>query len=117
MPSPAEPELPKQFDDLAPFIAEWGALATQDERYRQRQKLPMERLDAYYRAVCPRLEAVFDHLDGFPYGTPLPAAEALLFRVVMAMTEVTQAVETFGQPTVPLAPPDHSAPITVVTRA
>jgi hypothetical protein len=117
MQSSADPELPGHFQDLASFVAEWGSLETQDERYRQRQKLPMERLDAYYGAVCPRLEAIFDHLDSFPYGAPLPAAEALLFRVVMAMTEVAQAVEVFGRPTVPLAPLDHSVPITVVARA
>jgi hypothetical protein len=77
----------------------------------------MERLNAYYDAVCPRLKAIFDHLDTFPYGPPLPPAEALLFRLVMAMSEVAQAVEVFGQPAVPLAPEDHSVPITVLTRA
>ena len=30
--------LPKGFEDLAPFIEEWGGLQTQDERYMQRQK-------------------------------------------------------------------------------
>ena len=109
--------LPAGFEDLAPFVAEWGDLETQDARYQRRQNLPMERLDAYYKVVTPRLPAIFEHLDRFPFGQPLPAAEALLFRVVMAMSEVAQAVEVFGQPTVPHAPVNHSARVEVMKRA
>ena len=109
--------LPKGFEDLAPFIAEWGSLTTQDQRYIQRQALPMARLQAYYDVVQPRLRAIFDHLDTFPYGGDLPEPEALLFRVVMAMAEVAQAVETYGQPTVPHAPKNHSVLIESVGRA
>ena len=38
----------------------------------------------------------------------LPEAEALLFRVVLGLTEASQAVEIFGQPRVPYAPFPHS---------
>jgi hypothetical protein len=114
---PSETKLPESFDDLSPFVSEWGNLETQDERYRQRQRLSMDRLNAYYETVCPRLKAIFDHLDSFPYGPFLPPAEALLFRVVMAMSEVAQSVEVFGQPSVPWAPEDHSVPIRVVAHA
>ena len=113
---PSRTELPKGFEDLAPFVEEWGDIDTQDGRYRQRQNLSIDRLDAYYKAVSPRLQAIFEHLGTFSYGPPLPASEALLFRVVMAMTEVAQAVEVFGQPTVPHAPKDHSVKIEVVCR-
>jgi hypothetical protein len=108
--------LPRGFEDLAPFVAEWGHLESQDARYVQRQALPMARLQAYYDAVQPRLEAIFDHLDSFPYGPELPASEALLFRLVLAMSEVAQAVEVYGQPTVPHAPPNHSVTIQPVAR-
>ena len=101
-----EATLPKGFEDLAPFVAEWGSLTTQDERYVRRQSLPMERLQAYYDVVQPRLEAIFTHLDSFPYGPPLPEPEALLFRITLAMAEVAQAVEIYGQPTVPNVPGD-----------
>jgi hypothetical protein len=113
---PSEIQLPASFCDLSPFLAEWGSLETQDERYRQRQVLRMDRLNAYYEAVSPRLKAIFDHLDAFPYGPPLPPPEALLFRLVMAMSEVAQAVEVFGQPTVPHAPENHSVGIEVLSR-
>lgn len=108
--------LPQGFEDLAPFVAEWGHLETQDARYVRRQELPMARLQAYYDAVQPRLEAIFDHLDSFPYGPELPGPEALLFRLVLAMSEVAQAVEVYGQPTVPYAPPNHSVTIQPVAR-
>ena len=103
--------LPEGFEDLQPFVKEWGNLKTQDERYRRRQSLPMARILAYYEAVTPRLQSIFDHLDEYPFGEPLPASEDLLLRVVMGMSEVAHAVEMYGQPRVPHAPEEHSAPI------
>lgn len=103
--------LPPGFEDLAPFVAEWGWPETQDERYQQRQKLPMERLQAYYDAVTPRLEDIFAHLDSFAFASPLPESEALLFRLVMGMSEVAEAVEVYGSPRIAHVPPGHSVRI------
>jgi len=108
--------LPEGFEDLRPFVEEWGMLETQDARYSKRQALPMERLIAFYEAVTPRLSAIFEHLNGFPYSHPLPPCEALLFRLVMGMSEATQAVEVYGQPTVPNAPHNHSVEFKVLKR-
>ena len=58
-------------------------------------------------ALAPRLEEVFTHLYRFD-PRALPEAEALLFRVVLGLTEASQAVEIFGQPRVPYAPFPHS---------
>ena len=103
--------LPAGFEYLAPFAEEWGSLKTQDERYRQRQVLPMARLTAYYQAVVPQLAVIFEHLDRFPFGVPLPPPEALLHNIVMAMAEVAQAVEVYGCPCVPNIPAGHSVPV------
>ena len=103
--------LPSAFADLAPFIVDWGGIRTQAERYSRRQAMPMERIQRYYDAVAPRLEAIFAHLDRFPFGAPLPPGEALLLDVAMGMTEVAQAVEMYGQPRVPRAPEGHSVAI------
>ena len=54
-----------------------------------------------------RLEEVFTHIDQFD-PKALPEAEALLFRVVLGLTEASQAVKIFGQPRVPYAPFPHS---------
>lgn len=103
--------LPSGFEDLAPFIEEWGWPETQDDRYQQRQKLTMERHQAYYDAVTPRLQAIFDHLDSFPFNEPLPPSEALLFRLVMGMSEVAEAIEMYGQPRIPHVPLGYSVQI------
>lgn len=71
----------------------------------------MERLQAYYDAVTPRLEAIFTHLDRFPFGQTLPPPEALLMRVAMAMSEVGHAVEMYGRPTFPNLPKGASVAI------
>jgi hypothetical protein len=109
--------LPQGFEDLAPFAEEWAGVETAEARYARRQSLPMARLSAYYAAVQPRLGAIFAHLDSFAFDRPLPAAEARLFNLVMGMSEVAQAVEVFGQPGVPHAPPGHSVAVRVLTRA
>ena len=109
--------LPEAFADLASIVEEWGGLDTPDERFLRRQQLPMTRLQAYYDLVQPRLEEIFDHLDSFPFGPPLPEPEALLFRLTLAMAEVAQAVEVYGQPTVPNVPADCRFTITPVERA
>ncbi len=99
--------LPQQFAFLEPFAANWGGLRSQDERYRKRQELAQGELEALHAALAPRLEEVFKHLDQFD-PQALPEAEALLFRVVLGLTEAAQAVEIFGQPRVPHAPFPHS---------
>lgn len=106
--------LPADFQDLEPFLSEWGELDTQGQRYLRRQTLPMARLSAYYDAVAPRLQAIFEHLDSFPFARPLPEPEGRLLRLAMGMTEVAQAVEVFGQPGVPGAPENHSVTIQLV---
>jgi len=99
--------LPEQFAFLEPYVATWGHLHTQAERYEKRQALPYAELEAFHAALSPRLEEVFSYLDGFD-PQALPEREALLLRVVLGLTEAAQAVEIFGQPRVPFAPFPHS---------
>jgi hypothetical protein len=100
------PALPTSFADLEPFAAKWGALETAAERYLLRQSSTMEELRAFHQAAAPRLDEVFDYLDSFPPGD-LPPAEARLYRTVLALSEVMQAVEIFGEPRVKNAPFPH----------
>jgi hypothetical protein len=99
--------LPEAFAFLEPFVASWGGLRSQDERYRKRQELAQGELEAFHTVLAPRLEEVFTYLDQFD-PRALPEAEALLFRVVLGLTEASQAVEILGQPRVPHAPFPHS---------
>jgi hypothetical protein len=108
--------LPGGFEDLEPFVGEWGGLGTQNERHARRGALPMTRLAAYYDTVAPRLKAIFDHLDGFAFDAPLPEREAVLWRLVLGMTEVAQAIEALGQPEVAHAPRDQSIALERLAR-
>ena len=102
--------LPQGFENLAPFAAVWGPLEDQASRYLQRQHSTMKELKAYYDAVAPRLNEIFDHLDKFPMDD-LPESEALLYRTTLGLTEAAMAVEVFNQPTVPYAPFPHKMAI------
>lgn len=102
-----ETKLPEEFAYLQPFVATWGHLRTQNQRYLKRQELPFAELKAFHAMLAPRLEEVFSYLDKFD-PKALPEPEALLFRVVLGLTEAAQAVEIFGQSRVPYAPEAHS---------
>ena len=103
-------QLPEKFAFLQPFVATWGHLHTQNERYLKRQELPFAELQTFHEVLAPRLEEVFSYLDGFDPDA-LPEPEALLFRVVLGLTEAAQAVEIFGQSRVPYAPAGHTVNI------
>ena len=107
IPAMTNVSLPEQFAFLEPYVDTWGDLRTQDERYRTRQELPYSELEAFHAALAPRLEEVFSYLDGFE-ADALPEPEALLLRVVLGLSEASQAIEIFGQPRVPYAPFPHS---------
>jgi hypothetical protein len=99
--------LPAAFTDLEPFLATWGGLETQQERYLVRQQSSMKDLRRFYDALAPRIEAVLDHLDRFPMDAPLPPAEEALFRLALGLTEASLAIEVYGEPGVPFVPTPH----------
>lgn len=98
--------LPAQFAALEPFAEIWGGLETQAERYLARQNARFEELEDFHAAAANRLDEIFAYLDSFPPGD-LPPAEARLFRTVLGLSEVMQAVEVFGQPRMKNAPYPH----------
>lgn len=98
--------LPKQFAALEAFARSWGDLRTPRERYLMRQSSRMEDLREFHAAAAPRLNEIFDYLDGFPQ-SDLPEPQARLFRTVLGLSEVMQAVEVIGQPRVKYAPYPH----------
>ncbi|WP_257539813.1 hypothetical protein [Sphingobium sp. CFD-1] len=99
-------KLPDQFSALEPFAEKWGQLETASERYLLRQSLTMDELRTFHDAAANRLDEIFTYLDSFPDGD-LPEAEARLYRTVMGLSEVMQAVEIFGAPRVKNAPYPH----------
>jgi hypothetical protein len=99
--------LPAGFEYLEPFAEKWGELHTSGERYLLRQSSSMEELTAFHKAAATRLSEIFDYLDSFPQGD-LPEPEARLFRTVLGLSEVMQAVEIFNTPRVKNAPYPHN---------
>ena len=106
----ANTALPAGFETLSQFVDTWGRLESQEQRYLQRQHCSMQELKAFYDAVAPRLDEIFNHLDIFPMDK-LPEPEALLYRVTLGLTEAAMAIEVFDQPCVPYAPFPHKMAI------
>lgn len=106
MSTSADNALPEQFSELSRFVADWGDLETQSERYLKRQSTPFKRLNDFYAAMAPRLSEIFAHLDSFAYPN-LPEPETRLFRLTLGLAEAAQAVEVFGTSRVPYAPVPH----------
>jgi len=91
--------LPTAFADLQAF-ADRYALDTERERHAERLKGPFADLKTLYDAVLPRLDAIHVHLKQHPWPN-LPPAEQALLNLALALMEVSLAVESHGQPTVP----------------
>ena len=87
--------LPGQFTDLEPFIG-W-ALAKESERTRKRLSSAMEEIQAFYDAMLPRMEAIFDYLNQFPL-EQMPEDAKPLFYLTLSLAEVADAVELYKQP-------------------
>jgi hypothetical protein len=100
------PSLPEQFRDLERFADRWGELETPGQRYLLRQSQSIEELRAFHSAAAHRLDEIFNYLDSFPPGD-LPPSEARLFRTVLGLAEVMQAVEVYGEPRIRFAPFPH----------
>lgn len=107
----AQPLLPPDFAQLEPFVDRWAELHSADERYLQRQSSNMEELIAFHAAAAPMLDRAFDYLDTYGYGDQLlPEPAARLFRLMLSLAEVAQAVEIFGQPQMPHTSFPHQGP-------
>lgn len=91
--------LPEQFSDLEPWVEAW-ALRTEAERNRKRLSSSIEDLRAYYDALLPRMEAIFEYLTAFP-PEGLPEDAERLLHLGQSFMEVAVAVELYRQPDVP----------------
>lgn len=88
--------LPPDFQDLAPY-ADW-ALPTETARNARRVHSTQEQLEAFAKAMLPRVDAIAAHVDA--QGDALPADSERLFLMLLSLAEIAPAVECYGQPTV-----------------
>ncbi|HXK24943.1 MAG TPA: hypothetical protein VMS55_19900 [Myxococcota bacterium] len=90
--------LPAEFADLERYAATW-CLATEAERWAQRQRSSMEELQGFYDAAFSRAEAAIAHCDQFPLDQMPEDAEHLL-QLVYSLLLVSFAIEVWRQPEV-----------------
>ena len=89
--------LPKQFEDLEPFIG-WS-LAKERERIKKRTSSTIEEIRAFYDAILPKMKTILAYLNQFPLNQ-IPEDAKRLFYLTLSLAEVANAVELFGEPNV-----------------
>ena len=90
--------LPPGFEDLNHYV-DW-ALATESGRSKKRLNSSMEVMQKFYDAMLPRVDDVMEHLSAFALETMPPAQQSLL-NLCLSLSEVSFAVEVYGQAEVP----------------
>ena len=90
--------LPPEFSQLEPFAATW-CLATEPERWAQRQRRSMGEMQAFYDAVFPRAEQAIAYCERFPLDD-MPADAERLLQLLHSLLMVSYAVEVWKQPEV-----------------
>ena len=90
--------LPAGFEDLIPYL-DWS-LATECARSKKRLNSSMEEMQDFYDAMLPRVDGVMERLGSLALDA-MPAAERNLFNLCLSLSEVSFAVEVYGQPEVP----------------
>ena len=88
----AEPNLPEDFQDLAPWM-DW-ALEPERKRTEKREASSMAEIRAFYDAVLPRLEEMIRHLEEFRDGD-MPAPQRRLYCISLSLVEVANLVELY----------------------
>lgn len=89
--------LPEQFSALEKFSS-W-ALPLETERNAKRLASSMSEMNCFYENVVPRAEEILNYLNGFDLDA-LPRQEQNLLYMMLALAEVSFAVEVYKQPEV-----------------
>ena len=92
---PNQCELPKQFQELAPFL-NW-ALPTERGRSSKRHGSSIIEIRAFYDAMVARLTEILTFLNNFA-PEEVPADVNRLFLLTLSLAEIAPSVENFGQP-------------------
>jgi hypothetical protein len=88
--------LPRGFEVLEPFIADW-VQPDAAARLAKRQACTIEQIRSFYDTILPLGEKALAYLRGFQLGALPPDAERLL-KLMLALAEVGPAVEWYNDP-------------------
>lgn len=86
--------LPKGFEALEPFAAQW-AIAGTAARAAQRSASSAKEREAFFAAASPLLDTALGHLDARPLGAFTPPEQRLM-DLMLALAHVALAVEIQG---------------------
>jgi hypothetical protein len=106
--------LPAGFEELEPFLDQWGLKGTQ-ERHAHRESASMEDIRRFYDAMLAKAPAAIAFLDGKPFDS-LTDDEQRLMNLLLALGHVSVAVEVHGQPRAPHTPYPHRVRLTQPPR-
>ena len=90
--------LPLGFEDLIPYL-DWS-LSTESARSRKRLNSSMEAMQEFYDVMLPRIDDVMEQFGSLAVDN-MSTAERNLFNLCLSLSEVSFAVEVYGQPEVP----------------
>ena len=88
--------LPRGFEALEPFVADW-VQPDAAARMAKRQASTIEQIRSFYDVILPLGEKALAYLRDFPLGNMPPEAERLL-KLMLALAEVGPAVEWYNDP-------------------
>jgi hypothetical protein len=91
-----EQHLPKDFEELQPFVAYW-VRNSNDERREARSTAAMSDIQSFYDAITARAEEGIAYVEQYPMDR-MPADAENLFKLLLAMNHAAIAVEMHGQP-------------------
>lgn len=89
--------LPEKYSDLETW-ADRFAHATERERYCTRATAAFSELEAFYKALLPRMPAILDDLADQPPDGSAPAEMQRLANLGCAFMDVSLSIEIFKQP-------------------
>lgn len=89
------------FADLKPFVDAWG-LDTAAKRLEKRTGSTLEDIEAFYRAIVPRLEEIVEFLNTFPV-EQIPAEHLPLSHAALAALEIDDPVNLWRRPNLKMA--------------
>ena len=106
--------LPAGFEDLEPFVEQWGLAETQ-ARHARRESASMADIRSFYDAMVARAPAAIAFLEGKPFDG-LAEDERRLMQLLLALGHVAVAVEVHGQPRAPHTPYPHKVRLSSPSR-
>jgi hypothetical protein len=84
-------QLPKQFDELAPFIEEW-ALSNERDRYVTMLRHTPKEIMPFYKAMMQRMDEIIEYLNGFDLER-MPQEAQTVFDLTLSLIETGHCID------------------------